>query len=104
MIRLYLFILCLIPALAHAVTVEVTLQENQFSPSTITLPADEASVLRIRNVDVAEEILAIENTPVEAVLKPSARTKVELPALAAGHYQLIGKMNPDTAKATLVVN
>lgn len=90
------------PTSAFAETVDVTLQDNQFSPNKISVPAGSPFELRIKNKDVIEEIISIDQAHVEFVVTPGARVRQEMPALKAGSYELVGKMNPDTAKATLV--
>ncbi len=88
---------------APPLSVELLLQNHQFHPDRLVVPAGTKFVLQIRNADDAAE--EIESYALNREQKVgSARTlTLYLGPLTTGLYDLYGEDHPDIAQATIEV-
>jgi hypothetical protein len=82
--------------------IKLTLKNHKFTPSTITVKANEPSqILFINEDDTAEEF----DSPalkVEKVVGGHGQGKIRLRALAPGKYPFTGEYHADTAKGVVI--
>ncbi len=89
------------PALADG-PISVTLKDHKFSPSTITVKANEPAVLSISNEDPSAEEFDSTSLKVEKVIAGNSRGEVHLRPLAPGKYPFMGEYHSDTAQGFVI--
>lgn len=100
----FLFIL----AGAHATAAEpaeyvLTIQNNRFQPTELTIPADTKVQLIVKNADQTAEEFESSDLNREKVVVGGGQIKVFIGPLPAGKYEFFGDFHPDTARGHIVV-
>ena len=91
------------PASAQqAVTVSVTLKDDKFIPSEISVPANRPIVIRVKNLDAEEIEFESVSLRVEKVIAAKSEGVVNVRALSPGRYEFFDDFHPK-ARGTLVV-
>ncbi len=67
----------------------VTMTEFKFQPASLSATAGRAITLHLKNAGTVEHDFKIEKTAVSITLKPGQTVTKEIPALAAGVYDVV---------------
>jgi hypothetical protein len=99
------FILCLAAApFARAGDDYVlTIKDNRFEPTDLTIPADTKIKLTVRNTDPSPEEFESSDLNREKIVVPGGAITVFIGPLPAGRYEFFGDFHPDTARGHIVV-
>ena len=91
--------LVLYPSLAHAETLEVTVQikDHRFTPETVKVPAGKKVKLVVENLDPTSEEFESYELNREKVVAGNAKITVFIGPLNPGQYKFFGDFNPKTA-------
>lgn len=103
-VSLSLLALCL-PAWAAdpAEPYVLTIQNNRFTPTDITIPADTKVQLIVKNADATPEEFESSDLNREKVVVGGGQIKVFIGPLPAGKYEFFGDFHPDTARGHIIV-
>jgi hypothetical protein len=95
------FVMIATPALADdAITVH--LKDHKFSPSVITVKANEPSMILLFNDDDTADEFDSSALKVEKVVPGHAKGNVRLRALAPGKYPFMGEYHAATAQGVVI--
>jgi hypothetical protein len=89
------------PALADT-TIAVTLKNHKFTPSVITVKANEPSMIVLSNDDDTADEFDSTSLKVEKVVPGHAKGNVRIRALAPGKYPFMGEYHAATAQGIVV--
>jgi len=89
-------------ALAQDTTLQITVQNRQFSPSELQAPANKPLVIVIKNNDATPMEFESVSLRVEKVIAAKSQGSVRVRALAPGRYEFFDDFNRST-RGTLVV-
>ena len=87
---------------AQGVTVEVTVQNHQFSPAELRAPANTPIIIAIKNNDPTAMEFESVSLRVEKVIAAKSQGIVRIRALSPGRYEFFDDFNRST-RGTLVV-
>jgi hypothetical protein len=90
-----------VPALADT-TIAVTLKNHKFSPSVITVKANQPSMIVLSNDDDTADEFDSTALKVEKVVPGHAKGNVRIRALAPGKYPFMGEYHAATAQGIVV--
>jgi plastocyanin len=82
--------------------VEIVLEEHQFTPAEIHVPAGKRVQLLIKNLDSTADEFDSSALKVEKVIGGGAEGIVRLHELDPGHYPFMGEFHPNTAKGVVI--
>lgn len=103
--RLLLCLMLLLPlALAAASVPEhtLTIENHEFQPKTLTIPANTRVRLTVVNKDSTPEEFESNEFNVEKIIMPKGKITVFVGPLKPGSYNFFGEFHMDTAQGTLV--
>jgi plastocyanin len=83
-------------------TVDVTLKDHVFDPSTIKVPAGKPILIRLKNLDPTAEEFDSTALKIEKVIAGRGEGTVRLRPLDPGQYPFIGEYNESTAKGVVI--
>lgn len=89
-------------AAADPVTHELVISNHRFDPAEIEVPAGQAAVIHIRNLDPSAEEFDSSALKVEKVVGGNGEGTVHLRPLKPGRYEFMGEYHPDTARGAVV--
>lgn len=95
----------LLPVLACAADLnyELSIQNHQFSPAELKVPAGKKVKLIVINRDATPEEFESHALNREKVIAGKARANVYIGPLSPGRYPFVGEFNEKTAKGAIVV-
>jgi plastocyanin len=88
---------------ADAPVFRLTLKNNRFEPSEITVPAGERFQLIVINSDKTPAEFESKKLGVEKVVSAGREAIIKLGPLTAGRYEFVDEFHEATAKGVLVV-
>ena len=90
------------PAPAYAIdTVVLTLKDNKFDRTEITVPANERFRIQVHNQDATPAEFESTDLRVEKIIVPGGSIIVNAGPLKPGQYQFFDEYHPDTATGRL---
>jgi len=89
-------------ALAQDTTLQVTVQNHQFSPSELRAPANKPIVIVIKNNDATPMEFESVSLRVEKIIAAKSQGSVRVRALSPGRYEFFDDFNQST-RGTLTV-
>ena len=103
MARATLFIaaLVLIGGTAAADPVELTLKGHKFSPTDVTVPANQKFQIKVTNTDDTPAEFESHDLKVEKIVVPGGTITVTAGPLKPGTYQFFDDYHPDDANGTV---
>ena len=87
---------------AEPKTYEVTIKDHLFTPSEIKIPANEAAILQVKNLDATPEEFESHSMKIEKIISGNSEVKIRLRPLEAGTYKFEGEFNPKTAQGVVI--
>ena len=93
----------LVPALAQADDVTLTIKDHKFSPSELKLAAGKRHTITVVNADATPEEFESHALKVEKVVPGKSKGVVRIGPLKAGKYPFVGEYHEDSAKGTITV-
>ncbi len=88
---------------AQTATVEISIKNHRFQPTTITAPANQPIVIRIKNLDPTPMEFESVSLRVEKVVPGNGEATINIRALAPGSYKFFDDFNKDTGNGVLVI-
>jgi hypothetical protein len=88
---------------ANTTQYHLTLENNIFTPSELTIPVNEKVKLIIYNKDKTAEEFDSFDLNREKVLFPNKKTTIFIGPLSSGQYEYFGEYNPGTARGMIIV-
>jgi hypothetical protein len=82
-------------------TIEIAVKDKQFQPSELSVPANTAFVLKVKNLGGKAIEFESKSMKVEKVIAANSEATIRVRPLAPGRYGFFDEFNPDT-KGTLV--
>jgi len=98
---LFIAALSLVGGGAAADTVELSLKGHKFTPSDITVPANQKFQIKVTNGDEAPAEFESHDLKVEKIVVPGGTITVTAGPLKPGTYQFVDDYHPDDAKGTV---
>jgi heme/copper-type cytochrome/quinol oxidase subunit 2 len=89
-------------ALAQDITLQMTVQNRQFSPSELRAPANKPIVIVIKNNDATPMEFESVSLRVEKIIAPKSQGSVRVRALSPGRYEFFDDFNQSTRGALIV--
>ena len=89
-------------ALAHAEDYVLTLKNNQFSPSVLTIPAGQKVKITVKNQDATPAEFESSDLNREKVVAANSEVSVFVGPLNAGSYRYFDDFHRDTTTGTIV--
>lgn len=83
---------------ADPATITVTLQNHQFTPAAITVPAGQKVRINLINRDAATEEFDSHDLRIEEVVTPMGRISFTIGPLQPGQYSFMGEFHAATAQ------
>ncbi len=87
---------------AQAAQVALTLQNHQFSPAEVAVPAGQPITIVITNLDTTPSEFESKTLRVEKVVKGGGKISVQVRALQPGRYRFFDDYHEDTTEGFLV--
>ena len=81
--------------------IEIAVKDKQFQPPELSVPANKAFVLKVKNLGGKAIEFESKSMKVEKVIAANSEATIRVRALAPGRYGFFDEFNPDT-KGTLV--
>jgi hypothetical protein len=88
---------------AQTATVEISIKNHHFQPTTIVAPANQPIVIRIKNLDPTPMEFESVSLRVEKIVPANGEASVNIRALAPGSYKFFDDFHQDTGNGVLVV-
>jgi plastocyanin len=88
---------------AEMPSVELSIENHQFTPSEITIPADSRVKLVITNNDVSTEEFESKALHIEKMIGGGKTVTIKVGPLKPGTYSFVGEFHEDTAQGRIVV-
>lgn len=100
-----LLALCCAAGAAHAddATLQLTIENHQFSPATLEVAAGQKVKLQIKNLDKTAEEFESDDLHREKLIPGGHEATVVIGPLKPGTYKFKGEFHPKTAQGTIVV-
>jgi len=89
-------------ASAQDITLQITVQNHQFSPSELRAPANKPIVIVIKNNDATPMEFESVSLRVEKIIAAKGQGSVRVRALSPGRYEFFDDFNQSTRGALLV--
>lgn len=83
-------------------TYELTIKDHKFEPAELKIPANEAAILVVKNLDDSPEEFESHKLKIEKILTGGGEGKFRLRPLEAGEYKFEGEFNPKTAQGVII--
>lgn len=83
-------------------TYEIAIKDHKFEPAELKIPADEAAILIVKNLDDSPEEFESHKLKIEKIITGGGEGKFRLRPLAAGEYKFEGEFNPKTAQGVII--
>lgn len=83
-------------------TFEISIQDHQFNPAEITVPARQKIKLLVNNKDRTPEEFESYELGREKIISGGQRGVIYIGPLAPGRYPFFGEFHPDTAKGVVI--
>lgn len=80
----------------------LTIENHQFIPAEIQVPAGQRIVITVVNKDPSSEEFESHELKVEKIIPPNGKVIVRVGPLKPGRYPFVGEFHADTAQGTLV--
>lgn len=93
----------LLPALASAEDITLTLKDHQFSPKEITVAKDTDVTLIVKNEDSTPAEFESHTLHREKIIGGGKQAVIKLSGLKAGRYEFFDEFHESTAQGTLIV-
>ena len=90
------------PPAGDPVKQELVISNHRFDPAQIEVPAGQAVVIHVRNLDPTAEEFDSSALKVEKVIGGHGEGLVHVHPLAAGRYEFVGEYHPGTARGVVV--
>lgn len=104
LVPMFGLILCLLTSYAaRAEDYVITLKDNQFSPSELTIPAGQKVKVIVRNLDSTPAEFESYELRREKVIGGGSEAALFIGPLKEGTYPFFDEFHPDTAKGAIVV-
>jgi hypothetical protein len=87
----------------QTVTVQISIQNHRFQPTTIVAPANQPIAIRIKNLDPAPMEFESISLRVEKVVPGNGEATINIRPLAPGSYKFFDDFHQDTGNGVLVV-
>jgi plastocyanin len=87
---------------AQAAEVKLTLQNHQFTPAMVKVPANQPVTLIVTNKDATPAEFESKTLRLEKTIKGGATVSVQVRALAPGRYRFFDDYHEDTTEGYLV--
>lgn len=84
------------------VTLPLVIENHQFTPAEIHVPAGKEVVLQVENRDPSAEEFDSSALKIEKVIAGGHKSPVRLHSLAPGRYPFMGEFHSDTAQGVVV--
>jgi hypothetical protein len=81
----------------------LTIQNNRFEPTELTIPANTKVQITVKNMDQTAEEFESSDLNREKVVVGGGQIKVFVGPLPAGTYEFFGDFHPDTARGHIVI-
>ncbi len=81
----------------------LTIKNHQFSPETVTIPANTKVKLIVKNLDPTPEEFESEKLHREKVIQGKSQAVIFVGPLNPGTYPFIGEFHESTAKGQIIV-
>src|SRR5579862_3379516 len=81
---------------------ELVISNHRFDPAEIEVPAGQAAVIHIRNLDATAEEFDSSALKVEKVIGGHGEGTIHVRPLAPGRYEFMGEYHPGTARGVVV--
>jgi hypothetical protein len=81
---------------------ELTISNHRFDPTEIDVPAGQATMLHVRNLDPTAEEFDSSALKVEKVIGGNGAATIRLRPLAPGRYNFMGEYHESTARGVVV--
>jgi heme/copper-type cytochrome/quinol oxidase subunit 2 len=81
---------------------EITIKDHLFTPAEIKIPANEAVILHVKNLDSTPEEFESHKLKVEKIIAGNSEAKIRLRPMEAGTYKFEGEFNPTTAQGVVI--
>jgi hypothetical protein len=88
---------------ADAPPIEVTLQNDAFSPAEVKLPANTAVILKFINKDAAAAEIEAKDLNIEKVVVGNSEIIVRVRPLKPGKYLFVNEYKEDVTKGYVIV-
>jgi hypothetical protein len=82
---------------------EIQIQNHQFQPAQLTIPANTKVKLVVKNTDNTPEEFESYSLHREKIVRGNSQAIIFIGPLEPGEYKFFGEFNPETAKGKLVV-
>jgi heme/copper-type cytochrome/quinol oxidase subunit 2 len=92
----------IIPALADAPTIAVTIKDHHFDPAEIHVPQGKPVTLKVTNQDATPEEFDSTALKVEKVIVGGTYGTIHLRPLGPGRYPFMGEYHSDTAQGVVI--
>jgi plastocyanin domain-containing protein len=96
------FLIVLVPALARADDLVITIKDHRFTPAEIKVPANKRVQLTVVNDDPTPEEFESHPMKVEKVIPGKSKAVVRIGPLKPGKYPFVGEFHEATAKGTVI--
>ncbi|MDX2095573.1 MAG: cupredoxin domain-containing protein [Alphaproteobacteria bacterium] len=87
--------------LAHAADYTITLQNQQFTPANLEVPAGEKVAITVKNADSRAAEFESYDLNREKIISAGGQIKIFVGPLDAGTYRYFDEFNADKAKGTI---
>lgn len=84
-------------------TYKLTLKDHKFTPSELTIPANERFIIEVENQDATPAEFESFDMKVEKFVVGGGKITLRMRALKAGAYKFFDDYNPDLATGTITV-
>ncbi|WP_442755054.1 cupredoxin domain-containing protein [Methylocystis sp. JAN1] len=88
---------------ASAESYMLTIKDHRFDPAELSIPADKAVTLVVKNLDATPEEFESKPFRIEKVVPANSEASFQLRAMKPGRYKFFGEFHEDTAKGEVVV-
>ncbi|MFO1034653.1 MAG: cupredoxin domain-containing protein [Hyphomicrobiales bacterium] len=93
-----------LPAQAEeAITVEISLKGNAFTPAEVKVPAGKPFVIKMKNENAAPAELEAKDLKIEKVAAGNSEIVVKVKGMPAGKYLFVDEYQEDVAKGYVIV-
>lgn len=82
---------------------ELTLKNHQFTPQTVTIPADTRFKIVVDNQDATPAEFESDDFKREKIISGNSKATIFVSPLPKGEYAFFDEFNADSAKGTLIV-
>lgn len=84
-------------------TYKIAIENHQFVPATLEVPAGKPFKLEVENKDATAEEFESHDFKAEKVIAGKSKAIIKVKALKPGEYNFVGEFHEDTTKGKLIV-